>query len=290
MKKLIYILSAVFLLTAVSCEEKLDDKSIFDTSAPERNEFDQWLLENYVYPYNIDVKYRLEDIESNMTYDLAPADINHSITMAKIIKYVWLEAYDEVAGIDFTRAYVPKQILLVGSPAYDPNQGTMELGTAEGGLKVILYMVNEIGEMRDNIDDLNTYYFRTMHHEFSHILHMTIPYDPTFETITESAYIGSDWYTMDDSTAHRRGFVSPYAMDKPEEDFVEIIAHYVTHDETWWNALLADAQETGADLINQKFNIVRDYLSDIWDININELREVVLRRESEIDELDLEHL
>lgn len=52
--------------------------------------------------------YRLQDIESDHNYSLAPAQYEKSVELAHIVKYAWLEAYDEVAGVDFTRKFVPK--------------------------------------------------------------------------------------------------------------------------------------------------------------------------------------
>lgn len=278
-----------FVLPACNNDE-IEDQSIFDTSSPERNEFDQWLLKNYVTPYNIEVKYKWEDIESDMSYDLVPANMDESKKLAQIIKYVWLEAYDEVAGIDFMRTYVPKQILLVGSAAWDADTQTSMLGTAEGGLKIILYNVNDLDRYVDSIPVLNEFYFHTMHHEFSHILHQTKPYNTDFQTITEDDYVGAQWSEQPDSTAHHLGFVTPYAMDQPDEDFAEVISTYITNDQTYWDGLLEDAGETGADLISRKLEMIRTYLRESWDIDIDHLRSVVLRRSSEIKELDLETL
>lgn len=66
MKKIKYLfLILVAMCTATSCsEDDLSPDSIFDTTAPQRNEFDKWILTNYTTPYNIDLKYRFEDIES----------------------------------------------------------------------------------------------------------------------------------------------------------------------------------------------------------------------------------
>lgn len=283
------ILFASAMLGLTSCErDPIEGNSAFTTESPERNAFDEWLLSNYVIPYNIEVKYKWEDIESNFAYDLVPASVENSIKLAKIVKYVWMEAYDEVAGVDFMRTYVPKQIMLIGSAAYNADTQTMMLGTAEGGMKVMLYNVNEINTYINDPDQLNTSYFHVMHHEFSHILHQSKPYDTDFKTITESGYIGSQWEETPDTTAHHRGFVTPYAMDQPDEDFAEIIATYVTQDQQAWEALLADCGEQGAELIKKKFDIVRNYLQSAWGIDIDELRTVVQRRCSEIDEIDLE--
>lgn len=49
----------------------------------------------------------------------------------------------------------------------------MVLGTAEGGMKITLYNVNDINPDKIDINLLNEYYFQTMHHEFAHILHQT---------------------------------------------------------------------------------------------------------------------
>ncbi len=283
----IYILAFIIAGFFWSCsDDDLNSKSIFDTSEAERNEFDEWLLENYTYAYNIDFKYRMEDIESDFDYTLVPADLEKSEKLAKLIKYCWLEAYDEVAGIDFTRTYVPKVIHLIGSAAYN-SDATMILGTAEGGLKITLYYVNSL---TINATFLNKYYFKTMHHEFAHILHQTKNYSTEFEQISAGNYVGGDWYYSSETEAHQAGFVTPYAQSEPNEDFVENIALYVTNSEEYWDDLLEDAGEEGAAIIKQKFEIVRDYLQDSWNIDIDELRDVVQRRCGNLDLLDLDSL
>lgn len=285
--KLIYIFIVVTLLSFSSCkEEKLDEESIFDSEEVMRNEFDKWLLKNYTYPYNIDFKYKMEDIESDMQYSLVPAEIEKARTLAKIVKYVWLEAYDEVAGINFTRKYVPKMIHLVGSAAYN-NDFTMVLGTAEGGLKITLYLVNSLVI---DPDFLNYYYFKTMHHEFAHILNQTKNYDPDFEKVSEADYIGGDWHYDNENTALEKGFISPYAQSEPVEDFVENIATFVTNTPEEWNQKMLIAGTEGAEKINLKFDIVKKYMEDSWDIDIVELRNAVQRRTEKLQTVDFNQL
>ena len=295
MKKYLYILGiAASLLNFTSCsEDDLDPKSIFeDQPTSEQNDFDKWILANYTMPYNIALKYHMEDIESNHDYTLAPADYDKSVKLAHIVKYAWLETYDEVAGIDFTRQYVPKVLHLVGSAAYEDN-GTMVLGTAEGGLKVTLYLVNNL---KIDADFLNEYYFKTMHHEFAHILHQKRNFDPSFNRISEGKYVGADWYyymtaqgamPRTDDVAWPDGFVTAYAMSQSNEDFVENIAMYVTHTQAYWDNMMTAAGESGAAIINKKFTIVYNYMRDTWGIDLNELRKIVLRRQQEITEIDL---
>ena len=102
MKKYI-IYSLIITLTcglgACNNDEDVDKaNSIFSTEEVERSPFDNWILGNYTHPYNIALKYRMEDNESDMTHVLAPADYKKSVVLAKIIKHVWLEAYDEATG------------------------------------------------------------------------------------------------------------------------------------------------------------------------------------------------
>ena len=62
--KYIILYSFLFFIsisTFTSCGEDDLDESTFGKIKVERNEFDSWLLDNYIKPYNIDLKYRFED-------------------------------------------------------------------------------------------------------------------------------------------------------------------------------------------------------------------------------------
>ena len=288
MKKfLIYL--CMFLLPGawVSCsndDNEVDkNNSIFEDTGEdaEMNEFDQWLLENYVYPYNIEVKYRLDDNETDVDYDLVPAEYDKACALARIVKYVWMEAYDEIWGIETTRTYVPKVIQMIGNVAY--TESGMILGQAEQGMKVMLYMVNGLDVNNLDMDMMNEFYFKTMHHEFTHILNQTKAYDPAYDRITEADYIGSDWYQMLDEEARQEGFISAYAMDRGSEDFAEMVSIYVTNTADTWEAFMQQAGETGRPILEQKFEIVYNYMRDSWGVDLDELREVVQRRQNEIE-------
>lgn len=287
MKQLhLYILSLLLISLLGSCrEDEINDKSIFDDGEEvEMTEFDQWILHNYTYPYNITFKYRMEDIESSMDYTLVPADLEKAKKIAKIVKHLWLETYDEVAGVGFTRTYIPKVLHIIGSAAYEENG--IIVGTAEGGLKVTLYNVNKL---QINAAFLNKYYFLTMHHEFAHILHQTKNYDPEFERISEGNYHGGDWYTIEDNTALKQGFIDGYASSEPREDFAETLAMYITNTAAAWQTLMDKAGTTGAPIISEKMEYIRIYMADIWGIDIDQLREIIQRRTNELDSIDFDN-
>mgnify|MGYP000445856300 CR=1 FL=1 len=105
-------------------------------------------------------------------------------------------------------------------------------------------------------------------------------------------YVGdSCWDTYKtDASALQVGLISRYAGSEDTEDFVELISIYVTRPQEAWDKLLTTAGADGAAIINQKFEIVRNYLQNSWNINIDELRESVLRRADEVPDMDLESL
>ena len=293
MKKNIYAILLAFVASfaLMSCsDDDPSSESIFPTTSPKRDAFDKWLLENYTFPYNVEMKYKMEDIESDMKYHLVPADSAKTAKLSIIMKYLWFDAYNEVVGPDFIKENMPRTIHFIGSPAYN-SEGTMVLGTAEGGLKITLYMVNSLDdETLKDYDTMNEYYFHTLHHEFTHILNQKIPYDQSFKLITESGYVSGDWYLIPDKTAHQAGFITPYAMVEPLEDFAEMLSGYVTMSQSEWNAILADAGTTGAASISAKLDIVRNYMQESWNVDIDQLRAAVLRRASTLSAVDLKHL
>ena len=300
MKKYIYIVIlglAVGLGLGSCSEDAPSDPTNFPTTPVERNAFDQWLLKNFTYPYNVSFLYKMKDIESDMTKNLVPADSAKSTKLAIIIKYLWFDAYAEAIGPDFIKENVPRVIHLIGSPAFNSN-GTIVLGTAEGGQKVTLYTVNGLTD--ENLKDysyLNDYYFHTMHHEFTHILNQKVAYNKNFDKVTASGYVSGDWTNGEDVDAQKKGFVTAYAMEEGKEDFAEMLSTYVTSTPTQWEKILStagankvDETLTARQALEQKLAFVRDYMSKSWGLDIDKLRDAVLHRGNELSSLDLENL
>lgn len=290
MKIYAYLLLMFAMLMMASCkEDALSSTSIFDDGVEmEKNELDIWLDNNYLYPYNVDFKYRMEDIESSLSNNLVPIDYVMAVKLARIVKHVWFEAYDEIAGVDFTRSYAPKVIHLIGSRQWNPN-GTITLGYAEGGLKVTLVGGNWLNPT--DIADLNLMFFRTMHHEFAHILHQTKDYPVEYNKLSEGHYSPSGWnnrHNMSDYAPF--GFVTAYGSSQPGEDIAEMTACYLTWTDREWEELQAGAGEEGWAIIQQKLDIVRNYMKENYDVDFDKLRATIDRRCAEIQVMDLESL
>ena len=306
--RLLICFATVVLLGACG-DESLDKNSIFETETPERNEFDKWLLKNYTEPYNIDFKYRYDDKETDNSYNLIPADFDKSIALAKLMKHVWIEAYNETtASEEFMRKFALRVMQLVGSPAYNKT-GSIVLGTAEGGIKVTLYNVNVIDIDNPFIDvdspfydstapnsakDLNYWYFKTMHHEFCHILNQLKEYTTDFNLVSQADYKSSDWLNLKDKDAPALGFVSGYASMEAREDFAEITSIYVSHTSVAWQKILdagvVNGDSSGKNRILAKLDYVKAYFKTTWGIDLDVLRDIVLRRSAEVKDLDLRTL
>jgi len=299
------VVCGVLLLSVSSCirQDKFTESIFAEEPALNQNSetypFDQWLYDNYLLPYNVDFRYKMQDVGSDITYNLVPATLDKSMDMAILVKYLWFDVYSKVVSEDLLKQYGPRIIHLIGSPAYNPVQGTMVLGTAEGGIKVTLYRCNDLNPK--NVDDMNEYYFRTMHHEFMHILHQQKMYPKEFETLSAGYYDPTGWQYRTDSEAASIGCVSPYGSSEPKEDFVEIIANYIVKSDAQWNAILDLASKPGIDasgqvvpnnlkmrgddIIKAKLEIARKWLAESWGADLQALHDEVQERQNHIDEV-----
>lgn len=244
-KKLIY--NAVLALTLAggfaSCsDEELNSESIFDTTEAGLDPdsytypFDKWLKDNYADPYNLEFRYKMQHIGTDMSYNLVPATYEKAVDLALLTKYLWFDVYGDLVGTDFLKQYGPKIIHLIGSPAFNPANHTEILGLAEGGLKVSLFKVNELDV--NNPDLLNEHYFKTMHHEFSHILHQTKTYPKEFDLINVNDYEPNNWQDRNGALVNSLGFTTTYASSQAREDFAETCANYITRTDAQWDLCL----------------------------------------------------
>lgn len=319
LRKLLYIsFVALTMPFVVSCSDDELGETIFpevsETLDPNSYTFqlDSFLKREYLEPYNLDFKYRMEDVGTDMNYNLVPARYDASVDLATLTKYLWFDVYDNLAGTEFLRAYGPRIIHLIGSPAFNPISGTMILGLAEGGIKVSLYRVNYI--QPDDAAQLNEYYLHTMHHEFAHILHQTKLYPTEFQLLSNTQYDPISWQDRDDRVCNSFGCVTAYGSSEEREDFAEIVATYITAtDEEWediryyagrnWEVIGESESGTpiyddpddiqdekggmldgidGNAIIDKKIQIARTWFRDSWNIDLDSLRAAVQYRQSNI--------
>lgn len=260
MKKILYIIGIAAIVAVFSSCRREDDftDSIFDTNVPAVDptkatyEFDQWLYDNFVVPYNVDVKYRFDLSASDLNFQLTPADYNRSQLLAHFIRYLFYDVYTKFSGDDFMKKYGPRIFHFIGSSGYSPTTGTEVLGTASGGVKITLYNVNEMKPYSEgvvysgeDVSVLNERYFHTMHHEFSHILHQTKSYPVTFGQVTSGSYDPINWQDRDSVWTHQHGYVTHYASSATYEDFVETLSCIITDTKHRWMNRIINAAAMG---------------------------------------------
>lgn len=293
-KYLLYsLMLAVGAFSLTSCqEEDLNPVSVITTTQTNPNDFDKWLQVNFVAPYNIDFEYRYIDIETNNDYYQIPARYEDAVKLAHILKYTCVEAYNEVAGVEFTRTYFPKLFVVTGEWLYR-NNGTIVLGEAEGGKKIYLYGSNYLTQNLTDVDALNEFYLKTIHHEFTHILNQTKNYPEDFQLITGDLYLADEWSSDEGEEGYlQRGFISDYSQHSHQEDFAEMVSIYVTNPQSRWDQWMTEAGSNGKTLINTKLDVVRTYLKEKWNLDLDQLRAAILARENDVvnGDVDLEDL
>lgn len=251
--------------------------------------FDKWLHDNYLIPYNIDFRYTLQGVNSDISYNLVPTSIDNSVNVAILIKYLWFDAYATVVSEDFLKQYGPRIIQLIGSAAYNPSLGTKILGTAEGGIQVTIYQCNQMATDPIDIDSLNEYCFKTMHHEFGHILQQHKTYPAVFDSYSAGQYDPTGWQNRTAVQAAVLGFVSPYAGMEPGEDWVEVIANYIVKSDAQWKNILNMAASQrgplpmrGDSIIMTKLDLCRKWLDEAWKIDVDALHKEVTNRQNYI--------
>ena len=128
MKTLLFGAIAMTTLGFVACSDDDMGPSIFDTREYplDRNAYsfplDTFLKVTYLEPYNMQFIYRMEDIGSDMTKNLTPASYEKSVELAVLLKYLWLNVYEQYAGQEFLKINAPRIIHVIGSKNLNPSQ------------------------------------------------------------------------------------------------------------------------------------------------------------------------
>ncbi|GAA0563404.1 zinc-binding metallopeptidase [Chitinophaga japonensis] len=286
--KITATLFILMLLLVVACDKdepgNVDNIPGLGGDTWEPGPIDVWINDSLTAPYNISAKYKWDQGELDFNRTLTPPREEKIIPVLSAIKKVWISNYVAVAGELFMKQYSPKFFVLVGSASYNPD-GTITLGTAEGGRRILLYVLNDfrIKGMPGYVpsDSFNVKeMFHTIEHEFGHILHQHVLYTPDFKRISTGMYT-SNWNNVSDAQANQDGFISAYAMSAPDEDFVEMISIMLVEGRSGFNNLVdgitgtspngttaAEAKEK----LRQKEAIVVGYFKDVWNIDFYNLQ------------------
>lgn len=245
---------------------------------------DKWIYDNLTVPYNIAVKYKWDQSEIELNRTVVPVKEEQIIPVLSAIKSTWIDVYEAEAGSLFVKKYTPKFFVLEGSGSYNPD-GTATLGTAEGGRKVVLYQLNyfrtkNMPGFQPSDSMVIRRVLETIHHEFGHILHQNVMYPLEYKRINVGLYT-TNWNNVSRRAALQDGFITPYAMSKPDEDFVEMIAVMLTEGKAGFDQIVnsisgtspnGTTAEQAKSRLRQKEDLVVDYFNKVWNINFYSLQ------------------
>ena len=297
-KQLHQLLYAILImgLGLSGCKEDAigEVEGIPDLGGPtwEHGPIDKWIVDSLVTPYNISAQYKWDQFEfGNITKTLVPPDEAQVVPLLSTIRKAWTVPYVEEAGKVFFNKYSPKFFVLSGSNEYNA-EGSIVLGTAEGGRKVVLLGVNQFKikgmagyVAAEDSSFVKDRFLHTIHHEFGHILHQTVLYPVEYRNVTKSLYQGGNWINWDDEDARRDGFITAYSSLNFDEDFVEMIAMMLTEGKVGFDKLVNSIPEgtsprgttraQAQSFLRQKEAIVVAYYKNTWNIDFYSLQKRV---------------
>ncbi|WP_205513737.1 zinc-binding metallopeptidase [Longitalea arenae] len=290
MKKLIIFFLILLVLGCKKSEDlgTVDDIPGLGGDTWVKGPIDHWIYDYLTKPFNISVKYKWDQFELELNKNLIPPREEKIIPVMEAVKKVWIDTYIAEAGEVFVKTYCPKFFVLCGSASWNTD-GTITLGTAEGGRKIVLYVLNDFrtkgmpGYVPSDSANVKQM-FHTIEHEFGHILHQNVLYADDFKRITPGFYT-ANWNNVSDNAARRDGFVTAYAMSAPDEDFVEMISMMLIEGRAGFDKIVhsipAGTSQNGitqADArakLRKKEAMVVAYFKDVWGIDFYSLQKRV---------------
>ncbi len=232
-------------------------------------DIDVWIEKEFILPYNIEIKYKWDPYEFNYLKNMVPVKEEKVELVMTAVKDIWIKPYEKVIDANFIKRFAPKQFVIGGSAEWN-NDGTIKLGEAEGGRKIVLLVVNEFDP--NNVNGIKQM-LRTMHHEFAHILHQHILFPQAWRNFNPEWYTAT-WYNNEDADAHRQGLVTAYAKLSADEDFVETIATLLVDGQEFFDAIIAknDVSPNSKRILREKEAMVVEYFAKNYQIDFRKLQ------------------
>jgi len=293
MKQIRIIIAALSMTVIVSSCDKDDDLGNVDNipglGGDEwvQGAIDKWILDSLTVPYNIAVKYKWDQSEVPLNRTLVPPNEEKVIPVLSSISKGWIQPYIDQAGVLFFKRISPKFFTLVGSPSFN-SDGSITLGTAEGGRKVVIYDLNNFrikGMPGYTPSDTSRVLmmFWVINHEFAHILDQNIKVPLEFSESSASSYT-SDWTNVSPQDALNEGFISQYAISAKEEDWAEMVGLMLVHGRAWFDNMVNSINYTGTTAngttadeararLRQKEAVVVSYFKQAWNIDFYSLQQ-----------------
>lgn len=232
-----------------------------------KNSTDIWLDQNFLNPYNIETKYRFDRFELPSGKNITPPVVEQVIPAMEMVRDVWIKPFEAAGGTDFIKKISPKQFVLAGSAEYNSN-GTITLGTAEGGRKIVLYVINSFDKTSlASVEQM----IQVIQHEYTHILNQTVDFSPEYQTVSRGGY-EANWTQRSLTEAYSLGFITQYARVSPVEDFAEQSSNMLMMGRVQYNAIVATLPADAQVKLKKKEQYVVDYFKTAFNIDFYQLQ------------------
>ncbi|WP_276503009.1 zinc-binding metallopeptidase [Terrimonas pollutisoli] len=278
----------LFSFAVTSCEKEdalnVDDIPGLGGDTWVKGPIDQWLYDTLTVPFNIATKYKWDQFELEVNKTIVPPKEEKVIPVMRAVKKTWIDPYVSQAGELFFKKYSPKFFVLAGSASWNLD-GSITLGTAEGGRKVVLYLLNDFKNKTmpgyvpaDSV--VPKQMFHVIHHEFGHVLDQTIRRPVEFDAVCAGFY-SSDWINTNDAEAMKDGFITAYALSNPFEDFVEMVSIMLIEGRSGFDRMVngitgtsvrGTTPEEAKARLRLKESIVVNYFKQAWSIDFYSLQ------------------
>lgn len=268
-KKGIVALAVITFLASCKKEGTLNaNLDIIDQNIiKNKNATDIWLDQNFLNPYNIETKYRYDRFELALSKNITPPLIEQVIPAMETVRDVWIKPFEAAGGADFIKRISPKQFVLAGSAEYNSN-GTITLGTAEGGRKIVLYVLNDFD--KTSLPSV-TRMIQVIQHEYTHILNQTVDITPEYQTVSRGGY-EANWTQRPLTEAYSLGFITQYARVSPLEDFAEQSSNMLMMGRVKYNGIVASLPADAQVKLKKKEQYVVDYFKTAFNIDFYQLQ------------------
>ncbi|QJB32574.1 hypothetical protein HF329_15075 [Chitinophaga oryzae] len=243
-----------------------------------KDSIDKWLYDSLLKPYNIEMKYKWDQSEFDMSIVLVPPYRSKVIPVTKDVVSMWINPYRQIGGDAFIKSNLPRLIMLAGSDAIQADGGAVH-GLAESGLKILLFGLN-LYNNKDSVRVVDMAHL--IHHEYTHILNQKKAYPVEFNKVTPDGYT-SNWSVAQENS-WTLGFVSDYSRKEPAEDIAELVATMLVMGRSRYDSTLYHPFENYPDSLNNpdgirllraKEKIVVDYFKDAYNLDFYALQTLV---------------
>ena len=262
-------LTVLTILASCKKEGKLNANldAIDQNIITNKNSTDIWLDQNFLNPYNIETKYRFDRFELPSGKNITPPAVEQVIPAMEMVRDVWIKPFEAAGGTDFIKKISPKQFVLAGSAEYNSN-GTITLGTAEGGRKIVLYVINSFD--KTSLASVKQM-IQVIQHEYTHILNQTVDFSPEYQTVSRGGY-EANWTQRSLTEAYSLGFITQYARVSPVEDFAEQSSNMLMMGRVQYNAIVATLPADAQVKLKKKEQYVVDYFKTAFNIDFYQLQ------------------